>query len=116
MLARKSESEPRLAVVRRASITTGSKAGQGRGLLSEADAETDRRFVEPGTDWRRGCPRCIAEAPSRVEVIRVTVALKALHAFAARAETNIQGLTVGAGLERGEGADCADTLPVTTTG
>ena len=103
-------------MVRRASIATGSKAGQNRGLLSEADVETDRRFVEPGMDCRRGCPRCIAEAPSRVEMIRVTVALKALHAFAARAETNFQGLTVGAGLELGERAYGVDTLPVTTTG
>ena len=61
--------------------------------------------------------RGIVEGSSRVEVIRVTIpVLKAPHAFAARAETNFQGLTVGAGLEPRERADGIDTLPVTTTG
>ena len=61
--------------------------------------------------------RGIAEGSSRVEVIRVTISvLKAPHAFAARAETNFQGLTVGAGLELGERAYGVDTLPVKTTG
>ena len=61
--------------------------------------------------------RGIAEGSSRVEVIGVTIpVLKAPHAFAARAETNVQGLTVGTGLELKEMTDGIDTLPVTTTG